>query len=61
MKHVPNFAPCLFVFTVLARAQMEIRFDKCIRKDEFESAKDFKEMGEKFTSSGFFWGNEPSY
>ncbi len=54
MKHVPNFAACLFAFTVLARAQMEIRFDKCIRKDEFENAKDFKEMGEKFTSSGFF-------
>jgi hypothetical protein len=54
VKHVPIFAACHFTFTVLARAQMGIRFDKCIRKDEFENAKDLKEMGEKFTSSGFF-------
>ena len=35
----------------VAHAQMGISFDKCACKDEFENVKEFKEMGETFTSA----------
>jgi len=41
----------LTVFTGAAYAQMGISFDKCSCKDEFENVKEFKEMGETFTSA----------
>ena len=51
MKHVLILTACLFTFTGLAHAQMGISFDKCACKDEFENVKEFKEMGETFTSA----------
>ena len=51
MKHVLILTACLFTFTRLAYAQMGISFDKCACKNEFENVKEFKEMGETFTSA----------
>ena len=41
----------LSVHIGVAHAQMGISFDKCSCKDEFENVKEFKEMGETFTSA----------
>jgi hypothetical protein len=51
LKSLLILATYLFAFTGLAQSQMGISFDKCACKDEFENVKEFKEMGETFTSA----------
>ena len=51
MKLVLILVTYLFTFAGLAHSQMGINFDKCVCKDEFENVKEFKEMGETFTSA----------
>jgi len=40
-----------FALMGVAHAQMGIKLDQCACKDEFENIKEFKEMGETFTSA----------
>ena len=51
VKSLLILATYLFALVGLAHAQMGINFDKCACKDEFENVKEFKEMGETFTSA----------
>ena len=51
LKNLLLLATYLFAFVGLTYAQMGINFDKCSCKDEFENIKEFKEMGETFTSA----------
>jgi len=51
VKSLLLLATYLFAFVGLVHAQMGISFDKCSCKDEFENVKEFKEMGETFTSA----------
>jgi hypothetical protein len=51
VKSLLILATYLSAFVGLAHSQMGISFDKCACKDEFENVKEFKEMGETFTSA----------
>ena len=47
----PALAIYFFALMGVAQAQMGIKLDQCACKDEFENIKEFKEMGETFTSA----------
>lgn len=47
----PALAIYFFTLMGVGHAQMGIKFDQCACKDEFENIKEFKEMGNMFTSA----------